>query len=108
MTIEINGRTPAQTGSAGERVQLRAVRDEPSGGSPAPPATTGADTLALTGRAAFLQRLDAAIAAAPATDDRHIATVRQKIDDGSYVIEPARVAEKLIRTELALTRHGHD
>jgi negative regulator of flagellin synthesis FlgM len=108
--MEIDNHRPPSAGGADERAPLRAIRGgAPPAGEPSTAgASGGTDSLALSGRAAFLQRLDAAIAAAPATDDRRIDAVRQKIDSNSFTIDPARVAEKLIRTELALARHGQD
>ncbi len=105
MPIEIDGRTPAPTGGTGERAPVRAAHDEAAAKTQQnASAASNADTFTLTDRAGFLQRLHAAIAALPVADEHRVESIRQKIDSGSYAVDPERVAEKLIQTELALTR----
>lgn len=107
MPIEINGHNLSQTGSAGESAKLRAVRGEDKAATQQQTgAAASTDTVQLTGTAALLQKLDAQIAAQPVVDVQRVEAIRQQIANGTYQIDPQRVADKLIRAETAL--HGSD
>lgn len=107
MPIEISGRTPQQTGGAGEGAQLRAVRsDDAATQKQAGAAATPRDTVSLTGAAALLHRIDAEIAAQPVVDTQRVEAIRQRIAEGSYEIDPLRVAGKLMQAEMALHGRG--
>lgn len=107
MPIEITGHTTAQTGTAHEGGPVRSART----GTPTDPKTGGAaagalDTLSLTDTGALLQKLDAAIAATPVVDMARVHRIQQAIENGTYEIDPARVAEKLLAFETALQSRG--
>lgn len=103
MAIEINGRIPPQASGSGESTQLRAVRNEDGAGANKTGAAANTqDTVTLTGTAALMHRLDAEIAATPVVDQQRVDALRQQIADGSYSIDPMRVAEKLISAESSL------
>lgn len=109
MAIEITGQTTAHTGTAGEGGSVRATPSGTLAGANKAGAdreTAGADVLSLTGAGTLMQKLDAAVAAAPEVDMERVARIRQAIEDGSYEIDPARVAEKMLAFESALQRHG--
>jgi negative regulator of flagellin synthesis FlgM len=53
-----------------------------------------------------MQKLDAAIAAAPAVDMERVNRLQQAIENGTYEIDPARVAEKMLAFETALYGRG--
>jgi negative regulator of flagellin synthesis FlgM len=103
MAIEINGRIPTQTTGSGESSHLRAVRNE-DGKNAGQAGATGntQDTVTLTGAAALMNRLHAEITAAPVVDQQRVDAIRQQIADGTYAIDPMRVAEKLINVEATL------
>ncbi|MGE0289860.1 MAG: flagellar biosynthesis anti-sigma factor FlgM [Bradyrhizobium sp.] len=108
MPIEITGHTTAQTGTAHEGASVRGARsgtatDPKTGGG----AAAGAlDTLSLTDTGTLLQKLDAAIAATPVVDMARVNRIQQAIENGSYEIDPARVAEKMLAFETALQSRG--
>ncbi|MDX9740396.1 MAG: flagellar biosynthesis anti-sigma factor FlgM [Gammaproteobacteria bacterium] len=103
MAIEINGRTPSQANGSGESSHLRAVRnDEGNGARQAGAAGNTQDTVTLTGTAALMNRLHSDIAAAPVVDQQRVDAIRQQIAEGSYAIDPMRVAEKLLNMESTL------
>lgn len=106
MPIEISGHNLSQAGGAGESAKLRAVRGEDKAATQQQTGATSTDTVQLTGTAALLQKLDAQIAAQPVVDMQRVEAIRQQIANGTYQIDPLRVADKMIRAETAL--HGGD
>lgn len=108
MPIEITGQNTAHTGTAGEGASVRAI---PIGATAGAKTGTGqeagsTDTLSLTGAGTLMQKLDAAIAAAPAVDMERVNRIQQAIENGTYEIDPARVAEKMLAFETALYGRG--
>ncbi|MDR2877129.1 MAG: flagellar biosynthesis anti-sigma factor FlgM [Chromatiales bacterium] len=105
MAIEISGHNLAQTGSAGDSAKLRAVRSDDNAAAQTK-AGVKTDTVQLTGTAALMQKIDAQIAAEPVVDLQRVEAIRQQIENGTYQIDPQRVAEKMIHAETAL--YGSD
>jgi negative regulator of flagellin synthesis FlgM len=60
------------------------------------------DHVTLTDSARTLQRIEEAVAKAPVVNADKVAAVRQSIGAGTYKINPARVADKLIKYESGL------
>ncbi len=105
MPIEINGQSPAQLrGTADGGVQK--ARAEDAGQRPAVGDSGPQDKVSLTDTAALLQRLSDRIAEQPAFDSQRVAAIREAIASGSYEIDPARVAEKMINFESALAEEA--
>jgi negative regulator of flagellin synthesis FlgM len=108
MPIEITGQTTNQAGTAHEGAAVRTTRagtgsDAKTGAG----SESGAlDTLSLTGAAALMQKLDAAIAAAPVVDMARVNRIQQAIENGTYEIDPAQVADKMLALETALQSRG--
>lgn len=59
--------------------------------------------MSLTDTAARLRKLESTLAQLPVVDRQRVEATRQAIADGSYRVDPARVAEKLLAFESALT-----
>lgn len=108
MPMEITGQTTAQAGTAGEGTGVRSARigSGTDGRSTTGTASGALDTLSLTGTAALMQKLDAAIAATPVVDMARVNRIQQAIENGTYEIDPARVAEKMLSFETALQSRG--
>ena len=53
----------------------------------------------ITGAARNLAALEQAMRDLPAVDEARVAAVRQRLDDGSYQVDPQRIADKLLRLE---------
>jgi negative regulator of flagellin synthesis FlgM len=53
----------------------------------------------ITGAARSLAAVEQALRDSPAVDSARVAAVRQRLDDGSYQIDPQRIADKLLRME---------
>lgn len=106
MPIEITGHNRPQTSGAGEGTPLRAARDDAAPAQKQAGTGPMQDTVSLTGTAALMHKLDAEIAALPIVDMKRVDAIRQSIADGSFSIDPLRVAERLIQSEGALQARG--
>ena len=71
---------------------------DPSSTQDNPPGAAATD-VQITGVARSLAALEQKLRDAPAIDEARVAAARQKLDDGSYQIDPQRVADKLLRLE---------
>ena len=58
------------------------------------PSRPAGDT--LTGEATSLQALQRELSVAPAIDPARVAEVRQALESGSYRIDPAKIAERML------------
>lgn len=107
MGIEINGnsgRPPHEAIEAGKS-QAGASQNTP----PSPPAgakgnPTGSDQLQLSNKVSQLQALEAEIANLPVVDTQRVQDVQRTLATGSFQVEPARVADKLLTFEAGLGR----
>lgn len=68
------------------------------------PAPDVADSVSLTGAAAQLRRIETSLADIPEVDNDKVAAIRQAIDNGSYQVDAARVADSLLQVESALNK----
>jgi negative regulator of flagellin synthesis FlgM len=94
MSQKIEGTPPPavrSTGPVGGRIA-------PAGGDRSNPveAPQAGDSLRLTGEATSLQALQRELSAAPAIDQARVAEVRQALESGSYRIDPAKIAERMM------------
>ena len=60
------------------------------------PEPTADGDLRLTGEATSLQALQRDLSVAPAIDPARVAEVRQALESGSYRIDPAKIAERML------------
>jgi len=58
----------------------------------------------LTGAARGMAALEQSVRALPAVDEARVAAVKQRLDDGSYEVDPQRVADRMLRLESDLQR----
>ena len=78
------------------------VTDKPSGeGSNAAAAQSG-DHVTLTDSARSLQKIEQAVAKAPVVNSEKVAAVKQSLAAGTYQIDPARIAGKILKFESGL------
>ena len=61
------------------------------------------DRVSLTGEARQLRELEASLASQPVVDSQRVAAVRSAVEDGTFKIDPQRIADKLMSFEEALT-----
>lgn len=62
------------------------------------------DTVNLTGTASQLRALEQQIASLPVVDVQRVESIKQEISNGSYQIDPPRIAEKMIQIESAINQ----
>jgi negative regulator of flagellin synthesis FlgM len=70
--------------------------------APAAPASKSSDHVTLTDSARSLQKIEEAIARAPAVDTAKVATIKEAVSAGTYKIDTGRVADKLLQFERGL------
>ncbi|HFC53539.1 MAG TPA: flagellar biosynthesis anti-sigma factor FlgM [Gammaproteobacteria bacterium] len=66
--------------------------------------TAAQDGVTLTSTAARLRSLENTISSLPVVDSRRVAEIKQTIDEGSYEINPQRIAEKMLDMEQEWSR----
>lgn len=104
MTDKISGISIAEpvakpTGSGSNAV----VADKSQGeGSAAASTAQTADHVTLTDSARSLQKIEEAVAKTPVVNAAKVAAVKQAINSGTYKIDPAQVAGKLLKYERGL------
>ena len=93
---KIDGLSPAPPRGVGETraAPRRAGADDRPVG-----AVAGGDTVKLTGHAEQLRELERHIAGLPVADAQRVQDVRQALTDGSYRVDPAAIAAKLLQVE---------
>jgi negative regulator of flagellin synthesis FlgM len=74
--------------------------NSPSGDSTA--TQTGSDRVSLTGEARQLQELETRLASQPVVDSQRVEAVRSAVENGTFTINPERIAEKMMSLEEAL------
>ncbi|HHJ12827.1 MAG TPA: flagellar biosynthesis anti-sigma factor FlgM [Gammaproteobacteria bacterium] len=83
----------AATGNEQERNPPRASENS----------ATAGDRVSLTDTARQLQALEARVASEPVVNRERVETVRSAVENGSFTINPERIADKLLSLEQALT-----
>ena len=104
MTDKISGISIAEppakpTGSGSNAV----VADKSQGeGSAAASTAQTADHVTLTDSARSMQKIEEAVAKTPVVNAAKVAAVKQAINSGTYKIDPAQIAGKLLKYERGL------
>lgn len=62
-------------------------------------ASTNGDTLSLTGTARQLRALQAQLVAQPVVDSGRVNSIRNDLSAGTFVIDPPKVAQKMLDIE---------
>lgn len=103
MPIEISGNIPPHIQNTKESgvAQTQTVAT-PDANDTRP--TAAGDSVTLTPTAEQLQRLERQISTLPVIDVQRVESVQQAVNNGTYTIDPARVADKLYGMEMALNR----
>ena len=61
------------------------------------------DRLSLTGEARQLQELATQLSSEPVVDSKRVEAVRSAVENGTFSVNPDRIADKMIGLEQALT-----
>lgn len=103
MPIEINGNGPppsllknAGEGAATQQKQTPASSSAPAGDKPA---AAPSDSVSFTEASARLHDLEKVLDRLPAEDAARVQEIRKALADGSYRVDPERVADKLLQFE---------
>jgi len=104
MGIEIGGNNSRPSPGALEsgKSQATAQGSSARGGAPARSSSGGSDEVKLSNQAAQMQALEAEIANLPVVDTQRVQDVQRTIATGSFQIEPAEVADKMLTFEAGL------
>lgn len=101
MTIEINNMTSLKVPVSSDEAKLdRATEQTPAQQESGKSSTS--DTVSLSENAVQLGKLESSVVSMPVSDTQRIEQVKQAIMDGSYKIDPEKVAEKLMQFEAIL------
>lgn len=84
----------SNTGVAADKTST----DAPAASAPA----QNGDQVTLTTSARSLQKLSDAIAQTPVVDAGKVASIKQAVSSGSYTIDPASIADKMLQAERGL------
>jgi len=104
MADKINGQGFRSIDSTGNsRRPSRTESTSQSANAPSGKGAAATDTVSLTSSAQLLQKLEEILAAAPASDTKRIAALKEAIDSGAYEIDAATIADRLIRLEQDLS-----
>ncbi len=102
MEIENNRVASLVTPSSGQSgsVEQQDGKDKSSADSAT---TSGSDKVSLTGDASRLQELERELQSRPVVDGQRVDAVRTAIENGTFEVNPERIAEKMMSLEQALT-----
>ncbi|BAN68559.1 flagellar biosynthesis anti-sigma factor FlgM [endosymbiont of unidentified scaly snail isolate Monju] len=106
MSIEINGSNGRPPLGTTETMQSSGARNDSKESGVTGQARTVADTFQMTDRANRLQQLEQEIASQPVVDSQRVQDVQRALATGILEIDPARVADKLLRFEAGLGEQG--
>jgi negative regulator of flagellin synthesis FlgM len=98
VTNKINGLDNHMLRVGAGAAVARSTADKAAASQEKAPGTTPAE-VQITGAARTLVALEQKLRDAPAVDAARVAAIRQKLEDGSYQIDPQRIADKLIGLE---------
>jgi len=65
---------------------------------------SGGDTLSLTGTARQLRALQAQLTSQPIVDSGRVQSVRNELSSGTFVIDPPKVAQKMLDIETMINQ----
>ena len=99
MVAEVNGPS-ASVVSIGTRSTVAVKGCDDCGTTPS--AATEVSKVSLTSDAKTLASLEKAVQDAPVVDSARVQSVQKAIADGSYQVDPAAVADRLVRMESLL------
>ncbi len=102
MAIEVNSLRPTQpTVVDGQRNKDNTVI-HPGSGNGSTANARGTETVTVTHAAENLRQMEKAVADIPVVDAQRVALVRKALLEGTYKVDPERIASKLIQFEKTL------
>jgi negative regulator of flagellin synthesis FlgM len=92
-----------QNSGQGAPVEKQGHSNTNSSAGEAAAAQGTADRISLTGEARQLHELETRLASQPVVDSQRVEAVRTAVENGTFTINPERIAEKMMSLEEALT-----
>lgn len=89
----------AGSGPAADKVSVGAATT-----SAAAPSSAGTDTATFTGSARTLQKLGEVLANTPVVNSEKVSAIKEAVQNGSYRVNAASVADKLLQHDSELKR----
>ena len=105
--MPINNRTGCPGSQAQQRAessQVQVGRNEPSAKQQETGRPSTVDTVSLTDTASRLRQMENTLAQLPVVDNQRVEEIRRALAEGSFEIDPERVAEKMVSFEKDLNR----
>ncbi|WP_456378725.1 flagellar biosynthesis anti-sigma factor FlgM [Thiolapillus sp.] len=102
MPIDINGLTNTQAPRSGDSSQIGGSASESASAQQATGKSSVSDTVSLSETAIRLGQIGVAVENQPVVDTKRVEQVKQAIMDGSYSIDPIRIAERMMEFDMAL------
>lgn len=106
MAIEINGQHNPLTTNINEGAGKTAVQNEQNAKSTdtkgRDTASGSGDSVNLTDTASMLKKMEASLSSVPVVDVKRVESVKQSIMNGSFNVDPGRIAEKMVNFESML------
>ena len=105
MGIEISGNSGRPSHEASDAAKSQNTNQTPAptrGGTGAKTGSTGSDQIQLSNQAAQLQALEAEISNLPVVNTQRVQDVQRTLATGSFQIQPAQVADKMLQFEAGL------
>ncbi|BAO44283.1 flagellar biosynthesis anti-sigma factor FlgM [Thiolapillus brandeum] len=102
MSIDINNLGTTTAPSPGDSNRVGSSEANSADAQKASGKSSVSDTVSLSETAIRLGQLGVAVENQPVVDTKRVEQVKQAIMDGSYTVDPARIAEKMIDLDMAL------
>ena len=100
MVNTINGLTTVQTSTSRSREKPQATNDTPDTSSES--SRVPKDKVELSTEAKQLQELETGIKNFPEVNQERVAHIREALREGSYSVDPSRLAAKIVQFELGI------
>lgn len=97
MPNKINGMDSRPVRVAPGSATARPASADVSGKSGSPGSGVAGEAVQITGTARHLAALEQSIRELPAIDEARVAAVKGRLADGSYQVDPQRIADRLLR-----------
>ncbi len=102
MSIDINGISTPKVQAPKDDSQLKPAVEQQQANKESGKSSTS-DTVSLSDNAVQLGKVDNSSVAAPVVDTKRVEQVKQAISDGSFKVDAAKIADKLMQFETVLT-----
>lgn len=97
MVNNINGLTPTQNNASRSREKPQVPENT---ASPSETAKSSADQVELSSEAKNLQEVEANLSRLPEVDHERVSHIKDALREGSYSVDPSRLAAKIAQFEL--------